>query len=81
MPEDVDTNLDELAKKAELEIKQFGGQVGKIEKEPVGFGLVALKMIFVMDESLGGTDDLEENISKIAGIQSCSVTDCRRAIG
>ena len=81
MPEDVDQDLDKIAKKVELEIKQFGGNVGKIDKEPVGFGLVALKIIFSMNENLGSTDDLEETIRNIKGVQGCDVVDVRRALG
>ena len=81
MPEDPDTSLDGLKGKIELEIKQFGGQIGKVDKVPVGFGLSSLNIVFIYDESIGGTDVLEEKISAISGIQSCEVIDCRRALG
>jgi len=81
MPKDPEQNLDKIAKKVELEIKQFGGNVGRIDKEPVGFGLVALKIIFSMNENLGSTDDMEEKIKEIKGVQGCDVVDVRRALG
>ena len=37
----------------------------KTEVEPVAFGLNALKIIFVMDESIGSPDPLEESIEKL----------------
>lgn len=81
MPASPDIDLDEIKEKVEQEIKTFGGEVGKIEKEPVAFGLIALNMIFVSDESKGSTEQLEENISKLEGIASVEVTDVRRALG
>jgi len=53
----------------------------KSEQEPIAFGLKALKITFVSDESKGSTDALEENIKKIAGVNSVEVIDVRRAIG
>lgn len=81
MPESPDENLDELKDKAEHLIKEFGGEVGKVEKEPIGFGLVALIMIFVMNENLGSTEELEDKIKEIKGIAGVEVTDVRRALG
>jgi elongation factor 1-beta len=73
--------LEQLQEKATLEIKEFGGEVGKVNIEPIAFGLKALNLIFVMNEALGSTDALEENIQKIKGVQSVEVTDVRRAVG
>lgn len=81
MPESPDMDLLKIEKKATKEIKEFGGDVGKVEVEPIAFGLKALKLIFVMEESLGSTETLEEDLKKIAGIQSVEVTDVRRTIG
>ena len=55
--------------------------VRKIEEEPVAFGLVALSIIFVMDESKGSPDALEEQLATIEGVQGAKVTDARRALG
>lgn len=81
MPESPDINLEFLQKSAEKAIKGFGGEVGKVEKEPVAFGLNALKVFFVMDEAKGATDPLEQKIEAIVGVNSVEVTDVRRAIG
>tara|TARA_Y100000310_G_C20594970_1_gene770042 strand:- start:1126 stop:1401 length:276 start_codon:yes stop_codon:yes gene_type:complete len=81
MPESPEEDLKVLEEKAKIEIENFGGEVGKVEVEPVAFGLKAINIIFVMDEEKGGTEDLEELISKIKGIQSVKVTDVRRAFG
>jgi len=81
MPSGVDTDLGKIEEEAKDKISEFGGEVGKREEEPVAFGLKALKLIFVMDEGLGSTESLEEQISKIKGVQSVDVTDVRRAVG
>ncbi len=81
MPESPDVNLKKIEEEATEEIKKFGGDVGKVEIEPIAFGLKAVNLIFVMNESLGNTDDLEEKLSKIDGVEGVEVTDLRRAIG
>jgi len=81
MPDGTKVNLEKVKAKAKELIKEFGGEVGKEEIEPVAFGLKALKLYFVMDESLGSTESLEENIKNISGVQSVEVVDVRRAIG
>ncbi|MBW2971238.1 elongation factor 1-beta [Candidatus Woesearchaeota archaeon] len=81
MPESPEVNLKAIQISADSAIKAFGGEVGKVETEPIAFGLKALKIIFVMDEAKGATDPLEEKISALAGVNSVEVTDIRRAIG
>ncbi|MBT5021660.1 elongation factor 1-beta [Candidatus Woesearchaeota archaeon] len=81
MPVSPEIDLDEVAKKATALIASFEGEVGKTLIEPVAFGLKSLKLIFVRDEKLGTTDELEEQIEKMEGVNSIEVTDVRRAIG
>ena len=81
MPDGVDTDLEALKEKISEMITGFGGNVSVIKEEPVAFGLKALNIIFSADESKGGTDDLEEQITGTEGVQSVQVTDVRRAIG
>ncbi|MBW3015109.1 elongation factor 1-beta [Candidatus Woesearchaeota archaeon] len=82
MPISPEVNLEEVQTKALNEIAGFAGETEtKIEIEPIAFGLKALKIIFVMDESKGATDPLEEKIQTIEGVQSVEVIDVRRAIG
>jgi elongation factor 1-beta len=81
MPTSPEINLDDVKSKIKDAITAFGGEVGKEEIEPVAFGLNALNLIFVMDENKGSTEDLEEEISKIEGINSVECTDVRRAVG
>lgn len=81
MPKSPDVDLAEIEKKAKEEIKKFGGDVGKTEKELIGFGLEALKVFFSMDESKGSTEPLENEIKKIKDVLNVEVIDVRRAIG
>lgn len=81
MPEETDTDLDKIKTKAVKLIKEFGGDLGKDKKVEIAFGLKALELIFVMDEGLGSTEELEEKIKKVKGVKSAEVTDVRRAIG
>ena len=80
-PESPDIDLAQLEAAAKQEITSFGGDVGKVEIEPIGFGLKALKLIFIMDEDKGSPDDLEAKLAKLAGVASVRVTDVRRTIG
>ncbi len=81
MPVSPEVDLDEIQEKAEEMISGFGGDVGKVKVEPVAFGLKSLNLFFVMDEAIGSTDDLEEQVSEIEGVNSVEVTDVRRTIG
>ena len=65
-----------------VKIKSFAGTDDyKVSVEPIAFGLKAVKIMFVMDEDKGSTDDLEADIETIDGVNSVEVTDVRRAIG
>lgn len=81
MPESPDVDLEKIQKKAEKEVKNFGGNVGKVEIEEVAFGLKAINIFFTMDEKQSNTDPLEENVSALDGVNSAQITDIRRAIG
>ncbi len=81
MPDGVATDLKTIEDQAKKKITQFKGEVIKVEIEPIAFGLKAVKLTFIMDESLGSTDTLEAAIAEISGVQSVDVIDVRRAIG
>lgn len=81
MPSSPDENLDSIKSAAAGMITEFGGTVGKTELEPIAFGLKAVIFMFAMDESLGGTEELEARIAAVQGVNSVQVTDVRRAVG
>ncbi|MBN1386587.1 elongation factor 1-beta [Candidatus Woesearchaeota archaeon] len=81
MPESPEVDLSKIQEQATKMISDFGGEVGKAEEQPIAFGLKALIIMFVMNESIGSTDRLEENIATIKGVNSVEVPDVRRAVG
>jgi elongation factor 1-beta len=75
-------DLDKLSEDIISKIKEFAGECEtKVEKEAIGFGLSALKILFTMDEAKGDIDPLEEKVKQIEGVNSVEVIDVRRAIG
>ena len=80
-PESPDVNLGKLEEEAKKEITSFGGDVGKVEIEPMAFGLKAIKLIFIADEAKSNYDPLEQKVSQLPGVASARVTDVRRTIG
>jgi len=81
MPDSPGTDLERIKTKAISLITGFGGKVGKESIEPVAFGLNSLSLIFIMDESVGSTEPLEEKISSVKGVGSVETVDVRRTIG
>lgn len=82
MPNGTSIDLKSLEVHAKKEIVDFcNSREFKTTIEPIAFGLKALNIIFVMDESKGSTEKLEEKIKLIDGVESVEVTDVRRAIG
>ncbi|MEK6963560.1 MAG: elongation factor 1-beta [Nanoarchaeota archaeon] len=82
MPESPEVDLTSVEKQAKDKITAWAGAGDtRTEIEPIAFGLKALKITFLMDEKKGGTETLEGQINTIEGVQSCEVTDVRRAIG
>ena len=82
MPRDTSINLLDIESEAKGEIVKFcNSKEFRTDIEPIAFGLKALNIIFVMDESKGSTEELEKTISQLKGVESVEVTDVRRAIG
>ncbi len=82
MPESVESDLNKIKEQAKNKIIDFAGAGDmEIEEQPIAFGLKALNIIFVMDESKGSTEPIEDAISDIEEVQSVEVTDVRRAVG
>ena len=82
MPSDINIDLHKLEAEAKKEIIHFcSSKEFKTNIVPIAFGLKALDILFVMDESKGSTEALEQKISQLNGVESVEVTDVRRAIG
>ena len=72
MPDGVEIDLDNLLEQIKSVIPE-GTDVGAVETQPIAFGLKAIRMNLVRDESLGGTDDIEEAISAVEGVAQVEV--------
>ena len=82
MPESPEEDLGRIEKEAKEKIEAYAGKGDtKTTITPIAFGLKALDIIFIMDETKGVPDPLEKQISEIAGVNSVEVTDVRRAVG
>jgi len=81
MPSSPDVDLGVIEAKAKEAVTNYGGEVGKVEQEPIAFGLMALNIILVADESKGSTEELEKEIETFEDVNSVEVTDVRRALG
>ncbi|WP_297519458.1 elongation factor 1-beta [Thermococcus sp.] len=73
MPTDPEINLDELeAKLREALPEKFG--LAKVEREPIAFGLVALKFyVLAKDEEGYDLDQVIEAFEKVENVESVSV--------
>lgn len=81
MPDSLDIDLSNIREKTKIISDSFGAELlDKDEIELVAFGLKALKLIFMLDESKG-SDDLCDLIRNLEGISSAEVVDMRRAVG
>ncbi len=52
-----------------------GFKINDIKKNPIAFGLIALEPSFIVDDSEGGTDILEEKLKNIEGIREVEVSE------
>ena len=66
MPESPEVDLTKIETEAKTKITSFAGEGDmKTEQEPIAFGLKALKIMFVMDESKGSTEELKNEINRL----------------
>ncbi|MFH0966303.1 MAG: elongation factor 1-beta [Methanobacteriota archaeon] len=69
MPESPDVDREEIKK----EIRAKLARVQDIQEEPIGFGLVALKVVTVVPDAEGQTDAAEALLNSIAGIERAEI--------
>ncbi|MBI2233164.1 MAG: elongation factor 1-beta [Candidatus Aenigmarchaeota archaeon] len=70
MPESPEVDIGKLKEEIRNSV-----DVKEIREEPIGFGLVALKVLIVLQDSTGGTDMIEKSISEISGVASVDTED------
>ncbi|MCH2454018.1 MAG: elongation factor 1-beta [Halobacteriales archaeon] len=72
MPETSEIDIEELEKNIESAIPK-GTELKGIERQPIAFGLVALYPTVLIPDGEGGTDGVEEALSKVEGVGSVAV--------
>lgn len=70
MPEGTEVDLDKL----EQEIRKIP-EVKDIKREPIAFGLVALKVLALVPDAEGGSEPVEKALSSLPGVSSVEVTE------
>ncbi len=87
MAESPDTDLSAVEVKVKELVTIFAGDDFKLDSDfkseivEVAFGLKALDVKVILDESIGGTENLEQDLAKIENVKSVEVKDVRRIIG
>lgn len=83
MPESPEVDLQKMRAESEKMIDSFTGEEAekRVEERPLAFGLKSLHITFVMEESQGSTESLENELARVGGVQSVDIVDVRRAIG
>jgi len=72
MPDGIETDLEDIKSRVQDKI----GDISKIEQteiKPIAFGLKALMMNVLVNDSEGIMDKLEEQIAEVEGVQNAKV--------
>lgn len=75
MPESIETDLEKLEEKIKKEISPQ-----KIEKEPIAFGLFALKVTKLIPEESGELEKVENRIKSLEGVGEVEVVEISRSL-
>jgi elongation factor 1-beta len=80
LPSDAETNLDAVSKSISATIPS-GMELSAVTKQPVAFGLYSLIIDFILDDSEGQMDKLEDFLGRTEGVgQFEVVTMSRRSV-
>ncbi|MGC8816371.1 MAG: elongation factor 1-beta [Candidatus Hadarchaeum sp.] len=75
MPESAELDLNQLEAKIRERVK-----VHSVSREPIAFGLVALRVVAIVEDAAGGTEPLENEILGIPGVGNVQVTGITRLL-
>lgn len=78
MPADSETNLDSVAEQLKKNVPQ-GMELKQYAKEPIAFGLHAIVGDFMLDDSEGQMEKLEDAIKAVEGVGEIEVMNISRA--
>jgi len=77
MPSGMDVDLNKL-KETLTKVVPQGARIHGFSEEPVAFGLKALMVVVKVGDIEGGTEKVEEEFSKVKGVESVSVEELGR---
>jgi len=82
MPESPEVNLEELQQKVGKVIEENKGAMHKAETQPIGFGLNALLLSYIIDEddAKGGTDPIDKAIMETEGVNTAETTEVTKVV-
>lgn len=81
LPESVDVDLDALEKSIRGLIPSHM-EIHTVEREPIAFGLVALRVtLLTTDNEKGDITPVEEGIQSLDAVSQVEVVDVRRTLG
>ncbi len=81
MPSKPDIDLKKIEEQARKVLEENKAKITKTRQEPIAFGLTALIITFLRDESLGGVEELETKLKQIKQVQGVQTLDVSRAMG
>jgi elongation factor 1-beta len=78
MPADAETSLDDVIESLKKSVPS-GMEIKQYAKEPIAFGLYAIIGDFMLDDSEGQMDQLENAIKGVRGVGEIEVMNISRA--
>lgn len=73
-PRDIDVDLNEIEEKLEDIVSKYG-KLHQTEKKPIAFGLSAVEALILLDDSKGGSDEIEGELKKLDIVSQVDITD------
>ncbi len=75
MPEGLDVDLGRL----EQQVRELA-EVYSVSREPIAFGLQALKVTVLVEDAAGASDQVEEALTKLPGVSNVQVVSLTRVL-
>ncbi len=72
MPDEADADLEAIKSHVRTSL---GRALRDLKEQPIAFGLKAIVAIAVIDDSAGGSEELERTLSAIPGVGSVETVD------
>ncbi|MDN5310524.1 MAG: elongation factor 1-beta [Methanolobus sp.] len=79
MPVSVETDLKDLKERLVAALPA-GAEFGTSKEEPIAFGLKAIIMVVLVGDLEGGTEQVEEALAAVEGVESVTVTEVGRPV-